>query len=435
MKKCLSWLFVCQLFFCIPNMAQQQHDELFELTIGDSLPKLILSNVIHQADPTIEVGGANGKLLIIEFWATWCTPCVANMPKLDSLQKEFKKDVTILPVTYQTSEEVKLLFSKSEKLKRVSIPIVTSDNILRAIFPHKSLPHYVWVNQNGKIIAITGEGELNRLNIAKAIAEETNSFKVKKDIMKDFKRDRPLLMQDLGTEDHQIYFQSLLTSYQNGLPVRFDAVRNSNNVITKISMLNYSVKNLFAKAWTDERKGQYWERTQVLIEEADSNKVNFSGQDLDKYKDWVQSNSYCYEIIVPEKESKQIFQYMREDMEKYFPQYKAVVEKRSVRCLVLERTSSIDKLKSKGGKIEQRFDIYGGKMQNCKMGLLMRQLNHFLQLMKIPVVDATNYKESIDIELDANLSNLESLRNALQLYDLTIVEKDYEIDMLVIKDR
>ena len=65
----------------------------------------------------------------------------------------------------------------------------------------------------------------------------------------------------------------------------------------------------------------------------------------------------------------------------------------------------------------------------------MRQLNHFLQLMKIPVVDATNYKESIDIELDANLSNLESLRNALQLYDLTIVEKDYEIDMLVIKDR
>ena len=253
--------------------------------------------------------------------------------------------------------------------------------------------------------------------------------------MKDFKRDRPLLMQDLGTEDHQIYFQSLLTSYQNGLPVRFDAVRNSNNVITKISMLNYSVKNLFAKAWTDERKGQYWERTQVLIEVADSNKVNFSGQDLDKYKDWVQSNSYCYEIIVPEKESKQIFQYMREDMEKYFPQYKAVVEKRSVRCLVLERTSSIDKLKSKGGKIEQRFDIYGGKMQNCKMGLLMRQLNHFLQLMKIPVVDATNYKESIDIELDANLSNLESLRNALQLYDLTIVEKDYEIDMLVIKDR
>jgi hypothetical protein len=52
----------------------------------------------------------------------------------------------------------------------------------------------------------------------------------------------------------------------------------------------------------------------------------------------------------------------------------------------------------------------------------------------MPVIDATGYTEGIDLLLDTNITDIASLRKALQKYDLDLVEKDYAIDMLVIGD-
>ena len=52
----------------------------------------------------------------------------------------------------------------------------------------------------------------------------------------------------------------------------------------------------------------------------------------------------------------------------------------------------------------------------------------------MPVIDATGYLEGIDLQLETNITDIASLRKALQKYDLDLIEKDYEIEMLVIKD-
>ncbi len=67
------------------------------LKVGDKAPALSIAEWV-KGDPI--TGFEKGKVYVVEFWATWCGPCVAGMPHLSALQKEYKaKGVTVIGVT------------------------------------------------------------------------------------------------------------------------------------------------------------------------------------------------------------------------------------------------------------------------------------------------------------------------------------------------
>jgi thiol-disulfide isomerase/thioredoxin len=70
-----------------------------ELKVGMDAPKLTIAKWVKgDAVPAFQPG----KVYIVEFWATWCGPCIASMPHLSRLQAEYKdKGVTIIGVTSQ----------------------------------------------------------------------------------------------------------------------------------------------------------------------------------------------------------------------------------------------------------------------------------------------------------------------------------------------
>ena len=46
-----------------------------------------------------------GKIVMLDFWATWCGPCQISMPIMDRLQKEFSSDVVLLAINVMEPEE------------------------------------------------------------------------------------------------------------------------------------------------------------------------------------------------------------------------------------------------------------------------------------------------------------------------------------------
>ncbi|MBX3388316.1 MAG: TlpA family protein disulfide reductase [Phycisphaeraceae bacterium] len=67
------------------------------LTVGDKAPALVIDKWVKGAPVS---SFEQGKVTVVEFWATWCGPCKASMPHLSSLQREYKdKGVTIIGVT------------------------------------------------------------------------------------------------------------------------------------------------------------------------------------------------------------------------------------------------------------------------------------------------------------------------------------------------
>ena len=66
-----------------------------KLSIGDMAPALDVEKFIKGDAVT---GFEKGRVYVVEFWATWCGPCIASMPHISKLQKQYKDSVTIIGV-------------------------------------------------------------------------------------------------------------------------------------------------------------------------------------------------------------------------------------------------------------------------------------------------------------------------------------------------
>lgn len=74
------------------------------------------------AGPTIDLGSLNGKVSVINFWATWCPPCVEEMPELDELYAtELKpKGIEMIGIAIDSPSAVKAFLEKTP----VKYPVV-----------------------------------------------------------------------------------------------------------------------------------------------------------------------------------------------------------------------------------------------------------------------------------------------------------------------
>ncbi len=121
--------------------------------IGSAPPELKLSGTLH-GPPAADISWPKlkGKVVVLEFWATWCGPCVRAIPHLNELADKFKdQPVVFLSVTSE-NEDVVRLFLKSHPMKSwVGLDDYES---LKTGFHVMGIPHAVIVDAQGKIAAI-----------------------------------------------------------------------------------------------------------------------------------------------------------------------------------------------------------------------------------------------------------------------------------------
>ena len=82
--------------FCILGVAvSAQKDTSAKFNIGDTVPPLRVKEWIKG---TPVKGFEKGRVYVVDFWATWCRPCIAAMPHLSHLARKYKHKVTFLAV-------------------------------------------------------------------------------------------------------------------------------------------------------------------------------------------------------------------------------------------------------------------------------------------------------------------------------------------------
>jgi len=79
-------------------------DKGITLYMGDKAPELTVSKFVKGEPVT---GFEKGKIYVVEFWATWCGPCIENIPHLTELQKEHK-DIKVIGVSVWESDQAKV---------------------------------------------------------------------------------------------------------------------------------------------------------------------------------------------------------------------------------------------------------------------------------------------------------------------------------------
>ncbi|MGE8302676.1 MAG: TlpA family protein disulfide reductase, partial [Sphingobacterium paramultivorum] len=152
------------------------------LKVGDSIPESLwdlpvdIVNCPSKSDPFKLSQFRDKKLIIIDFWATWCSPCIKSIHKLDSLQPIFKDKLAVFATSYEDADRVNA-FLKKQGIKLFS---GTKTEYLKQYFPHKMIPHQVWI-KNGKIIAITEGSNATGENIRRALKDDSFKLATKND--------------------------------------------------------------------------------------------------------------------------------------------------------------------------------------------------------------------------------------------------------------
>jgi thiol-disulfide isomerase/thioredoxin len=112
----------------------------------------------------------HGKVLVLNFWASWCPPCIEEMPALDRIQREFAdKNVLIVGIGIDSPSNIREFLQKTP----ISYPIVIGglegSNISRQMGNAQgALPYTVIINPKGKAI-YTKLGKINEEELRKVL--------------------------------------------------------------------------------------------------------------------------------------------------------------------------------------------------------------------------------------------------------------------------
>lgn len=399
------------------------------LTIGDKVPDIEFQ-MMNYDKPTARLSDFKGKLVILDFWATWCGSCIAAFPHEQSILEEFGENrLEILLVNNFKSGDSKekinsFLNSQAEKKGfNLKLPIVKSDSIASRIFPHNYIPHYVWINEFGDVVAITGAYEVNSKNIQSVLNRDRVRFPIKEDegIMN---YNKPFLVSE-SNYGNGVALSSVLTkAVKGGIPVDARKIGSEKGSVTCLRFFDISIFELYHKAYPEIDSIVQDNKNKVIFEIGNVSKEFFWG---DKHEQFgapgVYENRYSYEFFSNKQMSfSTLNKYFRSDLERYFG-YKLSIEQRDLTCYILTEAGG-----EKGENSSRK--IYKTDSATSVDEFVSWTGNNW----EIPVVDERIGKKKIQIELDPNKWGDDVyMVEALQKYGLKLTKAKRLIKVVVIR--
>ena len=128
-----------------------------EKTVENTQPKTEANYQFEMIDADGKITtmeDLKGKVVFLNFWATWCGPCIAEMPTIQKLYDKFKddKDVVILTVEVENKKEKAKNFMTS---KNLTLPIVFPNSTIPKEFFDYALPTTIILDKQGNIAHTT----------------------------------------------------------------------------------------------------------------------------------------------------------------------------------------------------------------------------------------------------------------------------------------
>ena len=118
-----------------------------ELTLGKPAPDFTLKDINGK---TVSLVDFRGKVVLLDFWATWCEPCIYGLPALKAIYERFKHnpDFALIGISWDFKDETIAKFAADNEMPWIHI---RETEEMRAKFNVRAIPHYTVIDKNGLI--------------------------------------------------------------------------------------------------------------------------------------------------------------------------------------------------------------------------------------------------------------------------------------------
>ena len=146
--------FLIIFIFLLTNSLADEATDIKNLVINKELKKYDGLTFLDAKNEQLNLNEYNGRLIILNFWATWCAPCKEEMPSLDLLQSNNKlNNLKIFPINVgQENAEKAAKFFKSLKIQNLNLYFDSSVNLTKK-FGLRGIPTSILFNKEGKEFA------------------------------------------------------------------------------------------------------------------------------------------------------------------------------------------------------------------------------------------------------------------------------------------
>ena len=122
--------------------------DLRPMTTGDAAPTLALPRIAPggKLADRVDLGQLRGKLVVVDFWATWCRPCCASMPALDALTRHHP-DVAVLSINMDDARAARAIFDDHH----YAMTLLADDGETSERYGVSTIPHLVLIDADGRV--------------------------------------------------------------------------------------------------------------------------------------------------------------------------------------------------------------------------------------------------------------------------------------------
>ena len=118
------------------------------LRIGDPVPPFSLQTLDGK---TLDIASLKGKVVLLDFWATWCGPCRQAMPELKALlQKNTGKPLVVVSVSADEDRKAPEEFARANGMTWIQA-WDGQGKVIGGVFGASGLPSYVVIDADGRI--------------------------------------------------------------------------------------------------------------------------------------------------------------------------------------------------------------------------------------------------------------------------------------------
>jgi thiol-disulfide isomerase/thioredoxin len=393
MKKSIyvvSWIF---FLYNNPLMGQQ-------LVIGDQLDSTVTLFDVENSQ-VYELKRYAGKMILLDFWATWCAPCVANIPHLEALQDKFKEKLVVIPVSLEDENRINKFTSKTPYNLKFSLD---TENELKSLFPFRIIPHAVLIDSFGKILAITDP----KLITAEVISSYLNGEKIQLPTKKD-RVEFDLMEDDLFELPSNVTQSFKVLGEFDGLPSFQKGASVGEYHHRRVSFINQSIRGMYQYVYDIG-----WRRFQIM----------------DKDTRMLEDDIYSVDLVIENPDEQELKAILMMNLKKQFGlEIDTVHVESEIVLLYIEDENRLPEKSNQSSLYQASGDYFKSK------GASLADFAGYLeQFGIIGAIVVSEFREDAFFEIDFQFEpeNPDSFWESLKNIGLNLKKERREVDFIKI---